>query len=163
DFAPIERMQDEGRWDEAGTLLAREALSLVDAGAEILVLCTNTMHKVADAIEAVSTAPLVHIADATAQEIRAAGFDTVGLLATAYTMEQDFYVGRLRDRHGLDVVLPDERDRRLVHDVIFRELCIGVIEDRSRREYRRVMADLAERGAQAVLLGCTEIGLLVGA
>ena len=163
DFAPIERMQDEGRWEEAGAFLAREAVSLVGAGAEILVLCTNTMHKVADAIEAVSTVPLVHIADATAQEIRGAGFDTVGLLATAYTMEQDFYVGRLRDRHGLDVLLPDERDRRLVHEVIFRELCIGVIEDRSRREYRRVMADLAARGARAVLLGCTEIGLLVGA
>ena len=106
--------------------------------------------------------PFVHIADTTADAVRARGLQTVGLLATAYTMEQDFYVGRLRDRHGLEVLVPDAADRRIVHNVIYDELCVGVIEDRSRDEYRRIMAALAERGADAILLGCTEIDLLVG-
>jgi aspartate racemase len=120
------------------------------------------MHKVADAITAAIDVPFVHIADTTAAAVREAGMASVGLLATAYTMEQDFYVGRLRDRHGLRVLVPGHDDRRMVHEVIYDELCVGVIEDRSRREYRRVMRDLAERGAEAILLGCTEIDLLVG-
>jgi aspartate racemase len=162
DFATVERLQRENRWDEAGPLLAAEAAALVDAGAELIVLCTNTMHKVAGAIIAAIDVPFVHIADTTAEAVRAAGLDTVGLLATAYTMEQDFYVGRLRDRHGLSVLVPDEPDRRIVHSVIYEELCVGVIDDRSRGEYRRIMAGLADRGAQGILLGCTEIDLLVG-
>ncbi len=162
DFADIETLQRTGDWDEAGRRLAREARSLEDAGAELLVLCTNTMHKVADAIVAATGAPLIHIADTTAHAIRAAGLQTVGLLATAYTMEQDFYVGRLRDRHGLEVIVPEDDDRRLVHDVIYDELCRGIVEDRSRDEYRRIMGRLAERGAEGILLGCTEIDLLVG-
>ena len=162
EFAPIEELQRAGRWDEAGAVLAGEALALVAAGAELIVLCTNTMHKVAPAIEAAVDVPFVHIADTTADAVRAAGLGTVGLLATAYTMEQDFYVGRLRDRHGLTVLVPDEADRRLVHDVIYAELCVGVVRDASRDEYRRIMAELAERGAEGVLLGCTEIDLLVG-
>jgi aspartate racemase len=161
DFAPIERLQREGRWDEAGAKLAAEARGLVDAGSELIVLCTNTMHKLADEISAAVDVPFVHIADATAAAVRSAGLGTVGLLATAYTMEQDFYVGRLRDGHGLTVLVPHAADRKLVHDVIYEELCVGVVKDSSRDEYRRVMRDLAERGAEGILLGCTEIDLLV--
>jgi amino-acid racemase len=162
DFAEIEELQRTARWDEAGELLAGEAGALVSAGAELVVLCTNTMHKVADAITAAIDVPFVHIADTTAAAVREAGASTVGLLATAYTMEQDFYVGRLRDLHGLNVLVPGPGDRRIVHDVIYEELCLGVVDDPSRREYRRIMRDLAERGAEAILLGCTEIDLLVG-
>src|SRR5215212_8935319 len=162
DFAEIEELQRAGDWDEAGRRLADESRALESAGAELLVLCTNTMHKVADAITDAVGIPLVHIADTTAHAIRAAGLETVGLLATGYTMEQDFYVGRLREMHGLDVIVPEADDRALVHRVIYDELCVGVVRDDSRDEYRRVMERLVERGAQAVLLGCTEIELLVG-
>ena len=162
DFTEIEALQREGRWDDAGARLAAEAAGLVAAGAELLVLCTNTMHKVADAITDAVDVPFLHIADTTAEAVRARGLHSVGLLATAYTMEQDFYVGRLRDRHGLEVLVPEEADRRIVHRVIYEELCVGVIEDGSRDEYRRIMAALADRGAEAILLGCTEIDLLVG-
>ena len=162
DFAGIEELQRTGRWDEAGEALASEARALVAAGAELIVLCTNTMHKVADTITAAIDVPFVHIADTTAAAVRAAGASTVGLLATAYTMEQDFYVGRLREVHGLEVVVPDAGDRRIVHEVIYNELCVGVVVDESRREYRRIMRDLADGGAEAILLGCTEIDLLVG-
>ena len=162
DFVEVEALQRSGRWDEAGALLAREAQGLVAAGAELLVLCTNTMHKVADAIVAAVDVPFVHIADTTADAVRAAGLERIGLLATGYTMEQDFYVGRLRDRHGLDVRVPDEADRRIVHDVIYEELCVGVVDDGSREEYRRIMSALADGGAHGILLGCTEIDLLVG-
>lgn len=160
DFAPIEQLQRGGRWDEAGEILASEAQTLQRAGAELLVLCTNTMHKVADQITDAIDIPLVHIADTTADAVRAADMTTVGLLATAYTMEQDFYVGRLRDEHGLDVLVPDEDGRRVVHDVIYNELCVGVVNPDSREEYRRIMRRLADRGAEGVLLGCTEIDLL---
>jgi len=162
DFAEIELLQREGRWDEAGARLAAEARALAGAGAQLLVLCTNTMHKVADQITAAVAIPFVHIADTTAHAVRAGGLQTVGLLATGYTMEQDFYVGRLRDMHGLKVLVPDEVDRRIVHDVIYDELCVGVVRDASRDEYRRIMGELAQRGAQGILLGCTEIDLLVG-
>jgi aspartate racemase len=162
DFADIEQLQREGRWEEAGTRLGEEARALVAAGAELLVLCTNTMHKVADALEATAV-PLVHIADATAEAVRARGLGTVGLLATAYTMEQDFYVGRLQQRHSLNVLVPSRDDRCFVHQVIYEELCVGVVNDRSREQYRRIMRELSERGAEGILLGCTEIDLLVGA
>jgi aspartate racemase len=162
DFAEIERLQRDGAWAEAGERLAREAAALVAAGAELLVLCTNTMHKVGDAIAEAIDIPFVHIADATADAVRAEALSPVGLLATAYTMEQDFYIGRLRDRHTLDVLVPDEPDRRIVHDIIYRELCVGVVSERSRAEYRRIMRKLADRGARAILFGCTEIDLLVG-
>ena len=125
DFAEVEQLQRAGRWDEAGALLAAEASALVAAGAELLVLCTNTMHKVADAIAAAIDVPFVHIADTTADAVRAHGLRTVGLLATAYTMEHDFYVGRLRDVHGLEVLVPGAPDRRVVHDVIYEELCVA--------------------------------------
>jgi aspartate racemase len=162
DFAEIELLQRDGRWDEAGERLAAEACALVAGGAELLVLCTNTMHKVADAITGAIEIPFVHIADTTAHAVRAAGLDTVGLLATGYTMEQDFYVGRLRDVHGLQVLVPGEADRRIVHDVIYDELCVGVVREESREQYRRIMRELAADGAQGILLGCTEIDLLVG-
>src|SRR6476469_3226977 len=162
DFAAVDELQRTGDWDGAGRLLATEARSLVAGGAELLALCTNTMHRVADAVSGAVDVPFVHIADTTAAAVRAAGLGTVGLLATAYTMEQDFYVGRLRDEHGLEVLVPDAADRAIVHAVIYDELCVGRVEDASRAEYRRIMRALAERGAQGILLGCTEIDLLVG-
>lgn len=161
DFAEIELLQREDRWDEAGLRLAEEAHGLDAAGAELLVLCTNTMHKVAETISAAIDIPLMHIADATAQAVQAKGFDTVGLLATAYTMEQDFYTGRLRDQHGLNVLIPPELDRRLVHHVIYDELCQGTVNASSRDQYRRIIVELAQRGAQGILLGCTESDLLI--
>ena len=163
DFAEIETLQREGLWSEAGERLAREAQHLEAAGAELLVLCTNTMHKVAAEIEIAIKIPFVHIADTTAAAVRGDGLNRVGLLATGYTMEQDFYVGRLRMDHSLDVLVPERADRKIVHDVIYDELCRGVIKDASRDEYRRIIGTLVERGAQAVLLGCTEIDLLISA
>jgi aspartate racemase len=163
DFAAVEALQRAGDWDAAATLLAGEARALEAAGAEVLVLCTNTMHKVAGPVAAaVPALTFLHIADATADAVRAAGLRRVGLLATAYTMEQDFYVGHLRDRHGLDVLVPDDAQRAEVHRIIYEELCVGVMRDESREAYRATMAALADRGAEAILLGCTEIDLLVG-
>ena len=163
DFAEIERFQHAGDWEAAAATLAQAARRLEGAGADFVVLCTNTMHRVAGAIEAAVDIPLLHIADATGQAIRRAGFGTVGLLGTRFTMEQDFYRGRLQERHGLTVLTPPEADRELVHRVIYQELCVGDVVDASRAGYRQVMADLVGRGAQAIILGCTEIGLLVGA
>jgi len=162
DFAEVERLQHQARWDEAATVLADAARALERAGTELLVLCTNTMHRVADQIAAAVEVPLVHIADATAEAVRAAGLAKVGLLATAYTMEQDFYVGRLERLHGLEVLVPGPQDRRLVHEVIYQELVRGIVTDDSRQAYRRVIAGLVDRGAEGILLGCTEIDLLIG-
>jgi aspartate racemase len=161
DFASVEQLQRDGAWDVAGARLAGEARALEAAGAELVVLCTNTMHKVADEIAAGLSAEFVHIADATAQCIRTEGLRRVGLLGTAYTMEQDFYVGRLRDRHELDVIVPGDAERRVVHDVIYDELCQGVVSPSSKAAYRTIIASLEARGADAIILGCTEIGLLV--
>jgi aspartate racemase len=161
DFAEVERMQHAGDWDAAGRLLADAARALQAAGAELLVLCTNTMHAVSDAIEAAVSIPLLHIADPTAAAIRAAGHTRVGLLGTRFTMEQTFYLERLRTQHGLDVQVPPAADRETVHRIIYEELCLGRIEPASREAYRRVMDGLVERGAQAIILGCTEISLLV--
>ncbi len=163
DFAEVERLQHEGDWDAAGALLAASARSIEAAGAECVVLCTNTMHKVADAIEAAVGIPLLHIADPTADAISAAGVRTVGLLGTRFTMEQDFYVGRLEERHGLTVLTPPAEDRALVHRVIYEELVLGQVLEPSRTAYRRVIEDLVARGAEGVILGCTEIAMLVGA
>jgi len=162
DFADIEELQSAGAWDEAGERLAAEAGALVRAGAELLLLCTNTMHRAADAITAAIEIPFVHIADATADAVRGAHISSIGLLGTAYTMEQDFYVGRLRERHGLSVLVPGDEDRREVHRIIYDELCQGIISGPSRAACRAVISDLVERGADAIVLGCTEIGLLVG-
>ncbi len=163
DFHEIEALQRQGDWAAAGTLLADAARRLESAGADFLLLCTNTMHKVADAIEAASALPLLHIADPTAAAIQAAGLQRVGLLGTRFTMEQPFYRQRLEDRHGIQVLVPDEPDRAEVHRVIYEELCRGVVSEVSRQAYRQVITRLVARGAQAVILGCTEIGLLVRA
>lgn len=163
DFHEIEALQRQGDWAAAGTLLADAARHLESAGADFLLLCTNTMHKVADAIEAASALPLLHIADPTAAAIQAAGLQRVGLLGTRFTMEQPFYRQRLEDRHGIQVLVPDEPDRAEVHRVIYEELCRGVVSEASRQAYRQVISRLVARGAQAVILGCTEIGLLVRA
>jgi aspartate racemase len=162
DFAEVERLQHAGEWDAAGELLAGAARSLEAAGADFVVVCTNTMHKVADAIEAAVAIPLLHIADPTAAAIRAAGLRTVGLLGTRFTMEQEFYVGRLEARHGLTVLTPPVEDREVVHRVIYDELVLGHAVESSRAAFRRVIEDLVARGAQGVILGCTEISLLVG-
>lgn len=162
DFHEIERLQRAGDWPAAGRLLAGAARSLQAAGADYLVLCTNTMHKVAPAIEAAVDIPLLHIADPTAEAIRAAGVATVGLLGTRFTMEQAFYKDRLVETFGLTVLTPDEADRQVVHRIIYEELCLGQIREESRQEYRRIIAALVEQGAEAVILGCTEISLLVG-
>ncbi|MCI1711302.1 MAG: aspartate/glutamate racemase family protein [Chiayiivirga sp.] len=162
DFHEIEVLQREGRWDEAGAVLAQAARALDAAGAELLVLCTNTMHKVASAIEAATPRPLLHIADPTAEAIRHAGLQRVGLLGTRFTMEQDFYRQRLERRHGIDVLVPDASDRDEVHRIIYDELCRGEVREASRVIYRAVIQGLVERGAEAVILGCTEISLLVG-
>lgn len=161
DFHDIERLQHAGDWKAAGTMLAGAARSLELAGADFLVLCTNTMHKISPAIEAAVDIPLFHIADPTASEIKQAGFSTVGLLGTRFTMEQDFYRERLREQHGLEVLIPKPEDREIIHRIIYEELCLGQINAHSRAEYRRVMAALVAQGAQAIILGCTEISLLV--
>lgn len=161
DFHEIERLQQAGNWEGAGTLLADAARSLEAAGATFLVLCTNTMHKVASSIEAAVTIPLFHIADPTATEIKRAGHSTVGLLGTRFTMEQAFYRDRLSERHGFRVIVPGSEDRAVVHRIIYEELCLGIVKSESRSEYRRIMDNLASQGAQAIILGCTEISLLV--
>jgi aspartate racemase len=161
DFAEIERLQADGDWDAAGRLLAEAAQGLEAGGAELLVLCTNTMHKVADAITAVTHIPLLHIADSTAAAVLASGVERVGLLATRYTMEQPFLRDRL-EAHGLAVIVPDADDRAEVHRVIYEELCLGIVRDESRAAYRKVIARLVDAGAQGIVLGCTEIELLVG-
>jgi aspartate racemase len=161
DFHDIERLQHAGNWEAAGAVLADAARSLEAAGAAFLVLCTNTMHKVAAIIESAVAIPLLHIADPTATEIKQAGYSKIGLLGTRFTMEQPFYRDRLSERHGLRVVVPDAVDRERVHRIIYEELCLGTVNPESRSEYRRIMGKLASRGAQAIILGCTEISLLV--
>ncbi len=161
DFHEIEQLQHAGEWDKAGEVLARAAASLERAGAEGLVICTNTMHKVAGQIQAAATIPLLHIADPTAVAIKAAGLNTVGLLGTRFTMEQDFYRLRLERDHGLGVLIPEEGDRALVHGVIYDELCLGLVSEESRQAYIDVIHRLVSRGAQAIILGCTEISLLI--
>lgn len=161
DFQEIEVLQHQGRWAELGQMLGREARIIEEAGADFLVLCTNTMHLVAPAIEAAVQIPLLHIADATAHRIRAAGLTRVGLLGTRFTMEEAFYRERLQERHGLVVTVPGAEDRELVHRVIYEELVLGRIHLESRREYQRIVRDLVAEGAEGVILGCTEIGLLL--
>jgi aspartate racemase len=161
DFHEIEQLQRGGDWEAAGVILAEAARSLQTAGASFLVLCTNTMHKVASSIEMAVTIPLFHIADPTAAEIKRAGYSTVGLLGTRFTMEQPFYRDRLSERHGLRVIVPTPTDRETVHRIIYEELCLGVVNDNARNEYRRIMGNLAFQGAEAIILGCTEISLLV--
>ncbi len=161
DFADIEPLQRTARWDEAGAALARAGRAVEAAGADFLVLCTNTMHKVAPAIEAGVSIPLLHIADPTAEAVKRAGIRTVGLLGTRFTMEQDFYLGRLQSRHGLEVLVPEPEGRAVVHRVIYEELCRGVVTEESRAQYREVIDGLVRKGASGIILGCTEIAMLV--
>ncbi len=161
EFQEIERLQHADRWDDTAEILTAAARSIEAAGADFLVICTNTMHKVAAQIEEGIGIPLLHIADATAEEIKAAGVRTVGLLGTKFTMEHDFYRGRLEQNHGLEVVVPDEVGRDTVHRVIYEELCLGTVRDDSRAAFRKIIEDLVARGAEAVILGCTEISMLV--
>lgn len=161
DFAEIEQMQHEGKWDDAAKVLVKAAQDLEKGGADFLVLCTNTMHLSAPEIIRNVTIPFLHIADATAEKIKQDGYKKIGLLGTKFTMEQDFYKGRLTDRYGLEVLIPDEEQRDLVHQVIYNELCLGRIEPSSRQEYTKIIESLKARGAEAVILGCTEIELLV--
>lgn len=161
DFEPIEKLQHTGDWDGIARILVDAAKNVQSAGADFLLICTNTMHKVAPQIEEALEIPLLHIADATAEELLAKGIRKVGLLGTGFTMEQDFYKGRLSEKFGLEVVVPNQADRDIVHRVIYEELCLGKTETDSKAEYLRIIDALAEQGAEAVILGCTEIGMLV--
>ena len=161
DFAEIEKLQHKGKWDETAEILQHAAQGLEKAGADFVLICTNTMHLVAAQVQAGINIPLLHIADATAEEIQKAGIKKIGLLGTAFTMEQDFYRGRLENEYALEVLIPDTEDRKIIHQIIYNELCLGNIKDASRAEYLRIIEKLVARGAEGVILGCTEITLLV--
>ena len=160
-FADIETLQVDGKWDEAGQVLANAAICLADAGADAIIVCTNTMHRLADVIQSAVSIPLLHIADATAAAVKASGIDVVALLGTRYTMESDYYVGRLRTMHGLTVIVPDEPDRMTIHRVIYEELVRGIINPQSKSEYLAIIDRLLARGALGIISGCTEIELLI--
>ena len=162
DFAEIEILQHQNRWDESAKILVDAAKALERGGAGFIILCTNTMHKLAPAIEASINIPFLHIADATAQKIKQAGLQRIGLLGTRFTMEQDFYKGRLVDKFGLSVLIPDETERAFVHQVIYDELCLGIVRRESKAHYIEIMKRLIQDGAEGIILGCTEIELLVG-
>ena len=160
-FDEIEKLQHQGRWAETADILSDAALSVEKGGADFILICTNTMHKVVPEIEEKITIPILHIADTTAQKLLEQGVKKVGLLGTAFTMEQDFYKGRLTDKFGIDVVIPDESDREQVHNIIYQELCRGEVKEESRDVYRQIIEKLSQQGAEAVILGCTEIALLI--
>lgn len=162
DFAEIEALQHRGEWDEATVMMVDAAKRLENGGADFVIICTNTMHLMAEEIEAEISIPLLHIADATAERLKADGIERVGLLGTKFTMEQDFYRGRLADRHGVDVLIPDEEARNLIHRVIYEELCQGKTLSVSKEAFKSIMNGLSQQGAEGIILGCTEIGLLVG-
>ena len=161
DFEPIEKLQHEGDWEGTARILSEAAKGVQSAGADFLLICTNTMHKVAPQIERAIKIPVLHIADATAEVLVHKGIKTVGLLGTAFTMEQDFYKGRLSEKYGVNVLVPNKEDRQIVHKIIYQELCIGKIDADSKSEYLRIIDLLVNQGAEAVILGCTEIGMLV--
>ena len=161
DFEPIEKLQHQGDWEGTALILSDAARKIEAAGADFLLICTNTMHKVAPQIQEAIQIPILHIADATAEVLVKNGIKKVGLLGTAFTMEQDFYKGRLQENYGLEVIIPDTADRKIVHAVIYNELCVGKILLTSKIEYLRIIAELAKSGAEAVILGCTEISMLV--
>jgi len=161
DFDPIEKLQHQGDWEGTAEILTAAALGIQAAGADFMLICTNTMHKVAPEIEAALRIPVLHIADATAEVLIGRGIETVGLLGTAFTMEQEFYKGRLVDKYRLKVIVPDDADRKIVHNVIYQELCLGRTVESSKAAYLRIIEQLSTRGAEAVILGCTEIGMLV--
>jgi aspartate racemase len=160
-FEPIEKLQRDSDWDGAAIVLSEAAKKIEAAGADFLLICANTMHKVAPQIEQAITIPILHIADATAEVLVKNSIKTVGLLGTAFTMDQDFYKGRLQEKYGLDVIVPNASDRKIVHSVIYNELCVGKIESDSKTEFLRIIGELSQNGAEAVILGCTEIIMLV--
>lgn len=161
DFGPIEVLMQKGDWDAIAKELSEAAQRIEAGGADFLLICTNTMHNVFPQIEAAINIPVLHIAEATADVLVQKNIQTVGLLGTAFTMEQDFYKGRLKEKFGLNVLVPNEKDRQIVHQIIFEELCLGKIETASKAEYLRIIKLLADQGAEAIILGCTEIGMLV--
>lgn len=161
DFDPIEKLQHSGDWNAMAKILATAAKRIEAAGADFLLICTNTMHNVAPEVQQAISIPLLHIADATAEALAKQNIETIGLLGTAFTMEQDFYRGRLKEKHGLRVLTPDKLDREIVHRIIYEELCLGKTTDESKMEFLRIISDLNSRGAEGVILGCTEIGMLV--
>ena len=162
DFAEIETLQQQGRWEEATELMITAARRVEDGGADFVIICTNTMHKMADDVQRHINIPLLHIADATAERIKAQGMGRIGLLGTKFTMEEDFYRGRLVEKHGLDVFIPNEQGREIVHRVIYDELCLGEAKPSSKAQYVSIMENLVGDGAEGIILGCTEISLLVG-
>ncbi|MCY9656590.1 aspartate/glutamate racemase family protein [Paenibacillus chondroitinus] len=161
DFHEIKTLQHEGKWDEATNIMMESAQKLEAGGADFIVICTNTMHKMAKEVEESVSIPLLHIADATAREIVKCGIKKVALLGTAFTMEQAFYKGRLTEKFGLQVIVPDEADRKIVHDIIYEELCLGIMNENSKQSYLAIISRLVQDGAEAVILGCTEITLLI--
>lgn len=161
DFAEIEKLQHEDNWDKLTDIMTEAARNVQRGGADLLVICTNTMHKVADDLERIVGIPVLHIADVAAECIKSEGIRKVGLLGTKFTMEQDFYKDRLREKHGIEVIIPDEQERKLVHDIIYNELVLGAIRDASRDAYLEIINNLASKGAEGIVLGCTEIPLLV--
>ncbi len=161
DLEDIAKLQREGKWVEATKLMADAAQSLERAGADFIVICTNSMHKVFDEMQKSVKIPILHIVDATAEKIKEMGIKKVGLLGTKYTMEEDFYKGRLSKKHGIEVIVPDEKERQAVHNVIYNELCVGNINETSREQFKKITANLAKNGAQGIILGCTEIPLLI--
>jgi len=161
DFEEIEVLQHQNKWEELTVIMINAAKSLEKAGADMVLICTNTMHKMADDVQKNISIPLVHIADATAQAIQQQGLKKIGLLGTKFTMEQDFYKGKLLEKYGIDVVIPNDTDREIVHKVIYNELCLGEIKDSSKKEYIRIIENLVRDGAEGIILGCTEIPLLV--
>jgi len=163
DFAEIEVLQREGRWEESAGVLTSAAQSLEHGGADFVVICTNTMHKVVDSLQARLGIPILHIADATAEQVKAGGLNKIGLLGTRFTMEEDFYKGRLADQFGLEVLIPNADERAIVHRVIYDELCLGQTKAASKARFVHIIEHLVESGAQGIILGCTEIGLLVHA
>ncbi|MEE4311841.1 MAG: aspartate/glutamate racemase family protein [candidate division KSB1 bacterium] len=161
DFHEIEIMQHRGDWDATSNILVKAARSVEAGGADFLLICTNTMHKVAPQIEAAVTIPVLHIADATAEKLKTDGISRVGLLGTRFTMEQEFYKDRIKDKFDIDVLIPNDQERDIIHSIIYDELCLGKIESESREQYIGIIEALHAKGAQAVILGCTEIALLV--
>jgi len=161
DFDDVEKLQHQGDWESLTRLMIEAAQKVKKAGADFLVICTNTMHKMADEVQKATQIPLLHIADVTAEAVKANGQSRVGLLGTKFTMEQDFYKGRLKEIHGLDVLIPEDKERQAIHDILYNELCLGEIKELSREKFQSIIQNLVKRGAQGVILGCTEIPLIV--
>lgn len=161
EFSEIEKLQHEGRWADLALIMIAAAQRLERGGADFIVICTNTMHKLADEVQQNTGIPLLHIVDVTAEEIRTQGLKTVGLLGTKFTMEEDFYKGRLKDQHGIDVLIPDEKERNIIHDILYKELCLGEIKELSKDKFKTIIGNLKNWGAEGIILGCTEIPLIV--